>query len=352
MNAGFWRGRRVFVTGHTGFKGGWLALWLRELGAQAAGYSLATDTTPSLCAAAGIAKTLEQEIGDIRDAARLRKAIASFRPEVVFHLAAQALVLRARREPVETFETNVIGTANLLQALRECPGVRSVVVVTSDKCYAPGGGRPFVEDDRLGGSEPYSASKAAAEIVTAAMREAYFATGNTLIATARAGNVIGGGDWAEDRLLPDCMRAFKLGEAVKLRYPDARRPWQHVLEPLSGYLLLAERLFGGERMYASSWNFAPAAADQQPVGEVAGKAAAIWGGGARWERADVPAAPETPVLTLDASRARNHLAWRPRLALDAALDWTVSWYRRAHAGEDAAQLCAEQIRRYAAMIPA
>jgi CDP-glucose 4,6-dehydratase len=342
----FWRGKKVLLTGHTGFKGAWLALWLRELGATTAGFALAPDTQPSLFGAAGVERALEHKIGDVRDPAALQGVIRRFRPEIVLHLAAQALVLRARREPVETFATNVMGTAHLLQALRDCPSVRALVVVTSDKCYEPRADRALRESDPLGGHEPYAASKAAAEIVTDAMRRSYFADGPLLVASARAGNVIGGGDWADDRLVPDCVRAFQKGEAVRLRHPEARRPWQHVLEPLAGYLALAERLHAGDRSCAAGWNFAPPQADQCSVGDVVDRLAKLWGESARWERTGGAPAPETPVLMLDAARAQQHLAWRPRLALDPALEWTVAWYRRARAGESAAALCSEQIRRY------
>ena len=342
----FWRDRSVFLTGHTGFKGGWLATWLLALGARVTGYALAPDTTPSYFVRCGLAERLTSRLGDVTDAAALESALAVARPSVVFHLAAQSLVRRSYREPVETFATNVLGTAHVLEAVRRTPSVEAVVVVTSDKCYdnreRPEGYR---EDEPLGGRDPYSASKAAAELVTAAYRRSFFATG-ARVATARAGNVIGGGDWAEDRLVPDVIRAVARGETVRVRHPSAVRPWQHVLEPLGGYLALAERLVESDA-FATAFNFGPRDDDAVPVAALVELVLGLWGDG-RWEAvAETDAPHEAGLLRLDWTRARQRLGWRPVLALKEAAALTVDWYRAA-AAPDAAlyELGVEQIAWY------
>ncbi|MGH8616812.1 MAG: CDP-glucose 4,6-dehydratase [Burkholderiales bacterium] len=342
----FWRGRRVFVTGHTGFKGAWLSLWLQELGATVTGYALAPPTRPSLFEAARVGEVLTSVLGDVRDAEHLRTSLQRAQPDIVLHLAAQALVRRSYAEPAETYATNVMGTFNLLEAVRLVPGVRAVLVVTSDKCYTPRptDTRPYVESDPLGGHDPYSSSKACAEIVTDACRRAYFGQG-ALVATARAGNVIGGGDWAEDRLIPDLVRAYSAGQPLRLRYPDAVRPWQHVLDPLHGYLLLAEQLFAGDRACATAWNFGPDADAAISVRELITRATALWGNG-RWESEGAPQPPETALLVLDAGKARRGLGWRPRQALDAALTATLGWYRALAAGADARELSRTEIATF------
>ncbi|HEY2996140.1 MAG TPA: CDP-glucose 4,6-dehydratase [Methylomirabilota bacterium] len=327
----FWRDRPVLVTGHTGFKGGWLATWLLALGARVTGYALAPDTTPSYFAGCGLAGRLHSRLGDVTDGAALEAALAVARPSVVFHLAAQALVRRSYRAPVETFATNVLGTARLLEAVRRTPSVEAVVVVTSDKCYdnheRPEGYR---EDEPLGGHDPYSASKAAAELVTAAYRRSFFAAG-ARIATARAGNVIGGGDWAEDRLVPDVMRALGGGQTVRVRNPSAVRPWQHVLEPLGGYLMLAERLVESDR-FATAFNFGPRDEDAVPVAALVELVLGHWGDG-RWEAvAETDAPHEAGLLRLDCRRAHERLGWRPALTLKEAAELTVTWYRAAAGG--------------------
>ena len=344
----FWRDRPVFLTGHTGFKGGWLATWLLSLGARVTGYALAPDTTPSYFARCGLADRLTSRLGDVTDAAALGSALAVARPSVVFHLAAQSLVRRSYREPVETFATNVLGTAHVLEAVRRTPSVEAVVVVTSDKCYdnreRPEGYR---EDEPLGGRDPYSASKAAAELVTSAYRRSFFTTG-ARVATARAGNVIGGGDWTEDRLLPDAMRALARGETVRVRNPSAVRPWQHVLEPLGGYLTLAERLVESAE-FATAFNFGPRDDDAVPVAALVELVLGLWGDG-RWEAVSETGAPhEAGLLRLDWSRARQRLGWRPVLTLKEAAELTVAWYRAAEASTSAAALYdlgAEQIAWY------
>jgi CDP-glucose 4,6-dehydratase len=345
----FWRGQRVLVTGHTGFKGGWLATWLGALGAHVTGYGLAPDTTPSYFARCGLAGRLTSRLADVRDAAAVADAVAAARPRVIFHLAAQALVRRSYREPAATFATNVLGTVHLLEAARHVSSVEAVVVVTSDKCYEQRGEhRAFTEDDPLGGDDPYSASKAAAELVTAAYRRSFLGSGHPRVATARAGNVIGGGDWAEDRLVPDAVRALGRGEPLRVRNPASVRPWQHVLEPLGGYLMLAERLCGDDA-WAGAWNFGPREEDAVPVATLADLLLALRDG-SRWEAGPEPAAPpEAGQLRLDCRRAHSRLGWRPVLTLKEAVALTVDWYRAAEDGASPAalhELSVEQVRHY------
>ncbi len=348
-----WAGRPVLVTGHTGFKGSWLCWWLTRLGAEVSGIALAPATQPSLFEASGLASEMRSGIQDVRDAAGVLEAFRAHRPEVVFHLAAQSLVREGYRRPAETFDTNVSGTVHCLEAARHCESVRAVVVVTSDKCYEERPlGRPFVEEDPLGGHDPYAASKACAEIVTHAYRRSYFEAGPVLLASVRAGNVIGGGDWSADRLVPDAVRAFSSGTELRLRSPAAVRPWQHVLEPLRGYLLVAERLLRGERSAATAWNLGPDQADARPVAWVVEQLARRWGPQARWsteQKGDHPR--ETPELTLDAGKASRELGWRPLLPLEQGLDWAVDWYRTAASGASAKTVTLEQIERYEALAP-
>ena len=353
MASNAWAGRRVFLTGHTGFKGGWLALWLADLGAKVRGYSLDPGTSPNLFHEARIGELVEDVRGDIRDAARLDSAIRDFAPEVIFHLAAQPLVRLSYVDPITTYETNVIGTARVLDAVRRTPSVRAVVSVTTDKCYE---NKEWLwgyrETDPLGGYDPYSSSKACAEIVSAAFRQSYFpveklAEHRVAVATARAGNVIGGGDWSVDRLLPDLVRGFETGSPVAIRRPAAIRPWQHVLEPLHGYLTLAEKLLSGDpARYATAFNFGPADEDARSVGWIADRMVQTWGAGASWFQDGDPGAHEAGFLKLDASRAKAELDWKPRLHLGEALDWLVRWYRAQGAGEDMQAFTLGQIRRY------
>lgn len=347
-----WQSRRVFLTGHTGFKGGWLALWLAAKGAQLRGYSLDPSTEPNLFAAASIAEVLDDHRGDIRDYPKLEATLVDFQPEVVFHLAAQPLVRQSYSDPLGTYSTNVMGTANLLEAVRKSSSVRAVVLITTDKCYQNREWDwPYRETDRLGGHDPYSSSKACAEIVASAFRDSYFPVDRlsdhrVAIATARAGNVIGGGDWSEDRLIPDLIRGFASRKPVLIRRPKAIRPWQHVLEPLQGYITLAEHLIAGEPEVATAFNFGPSKDDAWPVERIADKLAAKWGNGASWIRDDAPSVHEAHYLRLDSSKARTELGWRPRLTLETALDWTLRWYRQHQNGADMAAETRTQIALY------
>ena len=318
MNPNFWQGKRVLLTGHTGFKGSWLALWLQSLGAEVTGYALAPPTKPSLFETARIGQSMTSIIGDIRDLPHIQQVFSEQKPEIVIHMAAQALVRHSYQEPVETYSTNVMGTVNLLEAVRKSDHVRAVVNVTSDKCYE---NREWVwgyrETEAMGGHDPYSNSKGCAELVTSAYRNSYFhpdtySKHGVGLATGRAGNVIGGGDWAGDRLIPDIVRAISENKAVSIRNPHAIRPWQHVLEPLSGYLLLAEKLYvqGGD--YADGWNFGPNDADTRPVQWIAEFLTEQWGEGASWELDGRDHPHEAHYLKLDCSKARTHLHWSPR----------------------------------------
>jgi CDP-glucose 4,6-dehydratase len=343
----FWQGRRALVTGHTGFKGGWLSLWLHSLGAKVSGFALPPPTDPSLYEVADVARGIDAVTGDVRDLAALERCVRQAKPEIVFHLAAQALVRPSYADPVETYATNVMGTVNLLEAVRRAGDVRVVVVITSDKCYE---NREWVwgyrEDEPMGGHDPYSNSKGCAELVTAAFRRSFFQHSGPAIASARAGNVIGGGDWAVDRLIPDVIRAVSCGEPVLIRNPGAVRPWQHVLEPLSGYLLLAQRLWSDGARFAGGWNFGPADEDARPVRDVVDRITALWGDGARWVADERQHPHEAHYLKLDCSKARQLLDWRPRLRLADALQWTVEWYRSKKTGADMRNLCLSQIAAY------
>jgi len=353
MNAEFWRGKRVLLTGHTGFKGSWLSLWLQSMGAQVVGYALAPPTEPSLFEVAGVGAGMTSVIGDIRDLEHLRAVFAEHKPEIVIHMAAQPLVRYSYAEPVETYSTNVMGTVNLLEAVRGTPGVKAVVNVTTDKCYE---NREWAwgyrENEAMGGYDPYSSSKGCAELVTAAYRNSFFnsATFNvkhsTAIASARAGNVIGGGDWAEDRLIPDIMRAITQGRSVTIRNPHAIRPWQHVLEPLSGYLKLAQKLYEEGAAYAEGWNFGPNDEDAKPVQWIVEQLTQSWGEGASWLLDGGEHPHEAHYLKLDCSKAKGRLDWHPRWHLDEALKRIVDWQKQYLYGRDMRAVTIEQIDLY------
>lgn len=348
----FWSGRSVLITGHTGFKGSWLTLWLKKLGAQVTGLSLAPHTDPSLFRLAfGDQPT---QYADIRDLEAVRASVASARPQIVFHMAAQAYVYPSYQDPVGTYSTNVMGTVHVLEAVREADFVEAVVIVTSDKCYDNKEWLwAYRETDPMGGHDPYSNSKGCAELVTSAYRASFFKSSmgsRARIASARAGNVIGGGDWSPYRLIPDIVRAFACNRPVEIRCPNAIRPWQHVLEPLGGYIRLAEFLASKDGAnFAEGWNFGPPDEDCQPVSYLADRLTAAWGNGACWFRSDKPRPHEASFLKVDASKARARLGWRNRLQLDDALDWTAEWYLAQRNGKDAAALVAAQIERYEAL---
>jgi len=340
----FWAGRKVFITGHTGFMGGWLALWASRLGAEVSGYALAPPTEPSFFAAVGLERRVAHRLGDVRDGAALTGAMTAAGPEIVFHLAAQPIVRTAYAAPVDTYATNVMGTVNLLEAVRLSPSVRRVVVVTTDKVYDnqewPWGYR---ESDRLGGKEPYGTSKACCEFVTDAYRQSYLTARGVSVATVRAGNIIGGGDWAADRLIPDAVRAFQAGRELVIRNPLSVRPWQHVLDMVKGCLMLAERLEPGAADGQGPWNFGPQAEECEPVGWIADRLVSLWGAGAAWRLADGERPYEAAQLRLDSARARGPLGWRPVWRLGRALDLSAGWYKQFYAGDDMAAASIRQI---------
>ena len=347
-----WHGKQVFLTGHTGFKGSWLALWLAELGARVTGFALPPPTTPSLFAEARVAEVLHHIEGDIRDPAALTAAMRAARPDVVIHMAAQPLVRLSYVEPVETYATNVMGTVHLLEAVRQTGGVQAVICVTSDKCYE---NRewiwPYRETDAMGGHDPYSSSKGCAELVVAAYRRSYFdpaklSAHGVSLASVRAGNVIGGGDWAADRLIPDIVRSMQAGKQPEIRSPDAIRPWQHVLDALGGYMQLTEALLAGDIALADSWNFGPSDDDTRPVRAIVDHLTALWGGSGGW-LAPLEAQPhEASTLKLDCAKARSKLGWRPGIPLDTALASIAEWHKAHDAGADARAITLEHIHRY------
>lgn len=352
VNAAFWRGKRVLLTGHTGFKGSWASLWLQSLGAELTGFALQPPTMPSLFEEAQVGDGMTSVIGDIRDLEVLQKAMQDARPEIVIHMAAQPLVRYSYRNPVETYAINVMGTVHLLEALRHTPGVKAVVNITTDKCYE---NREWVwgyrENEPMGGYDPYSNSKGCAELVSAAYRSSFFNANDfdrhgVAVATVRAGNVIGGGDWAEDRLIPDIIAGFEQGKTVNIRNPNAIRPWQHVIEPLRGYLTLAERLYESGPEYAEAWNFGPNDEDAKAVGWIVERMAKAWGNEAWWQIDGGEHPHEAHYLKLDISKAKSRLGWHPALRLDDALKLIIDWAKQRQAGADVRQLTLAQIQDY------
>jgi CDP-glucose 4,6-dehydratase len=352
VNSAFWKDKRVLLTGHTGFKGSWLSLWLQSMGSQVIGYALAPPTNPSLFEVAEVGSGMTSIIGDIRELKQLQAVFGAHQPEIVIHMAAQALVRHSYIEPVETYSTNVMGTVNVLEAVRHTPSVRAVVNVTSDKCYE---NREWAwgyrENEAMGGYDPYSNSKGCAELVTAAYRNSYFhpekyAEHGVAVGSGRAGNVIGGGDWADDRLIPDILRAITEGKPVNIRNPHAVRPWQHVLEPLSGYLLLAQKLHEQGAVYAEGWNFGPRAEDAKPVQWIVENLTTAWGDGASWllDGGDHP--HEAHYLKLDCSKANGQLHWHPRWRLEQALGAIIEWHRAYRDHQDMRETTIRQIDAY------
>lgn len=347
----FWKDRKVFVTGHTGFKGSWLCAWLTGLGADVTGYALAPATEPNMFDSIHLAAKVASVLGDIRDRARLEQALETSQPEIVFHLAAQSLVRASYRDPLDTIEVNVLGTANLLEACRSLPSIRSVVVISSDKCYRNEAQRAFTEEDPLGGRDPYSASKACTEIITGAFRDSFFSRDDgsrrAAIASARAGNVIGGGDWAKDRIVPDLVRALDESRPAAIRNPQAVRPWQHVLDPTKGYLMLAQAACRDRGAYSGGFNFGPDARGSATVADVVDGFAQAWDGRLRWKHTPEPNAPyEAPELVLDASKAHRLLGWQPSLELADAIKMTAAWYDACRSRQDMAAFTSRQINAY------
>jgi CDP-glucose 4,6-dehydratase len=352
MNAVFWQGKRVLLTGHTGFKGSWLSLWLQSMGAEVIGYALPPSTNPSLFEVAKIAQGMTSIIGDIRNLPQLQKVFDEHKPEIVIHMAAQPLVRYSYTEPVETYSTNVMGTVNLLEAVRLTKSVRAVVNVTTDKCYE---NREWVwgyrESEAMGGYDPYSSSKGCSELVTAAYRNSYFHAEKYLmhgvaLASGRAGNVIGGGDWAEDRLIPDMIRAITNGQSVSIRNPHSIRPWQHVLEPLSGYLLLAQKLYEEGSNFAEAWNFGPNEDDAKPVHWILDNLTKTWGEGGSWKIDGADHPYEAHYLKLDCSKAKSRLNWKARWPLVKTIDQICFWHKAHQAGADMQAVCLGQIKEY------
>jgi CDP-glucose 4,6-dehydratase len=352
VNPAFWQGKKVLLTGHTGFKGSWLSLWLQAMGAEEIGYALAPPTNPSLFEVAEVGSGMTSIIGDIRDLDTLQAVLAKHQPEIVIHMAAQPLVRYSYQNPVETYSTNVMGTVNLLEAVRNTSGVKAVVNITTDKCYE---NREWVwgyrENEPMGGYDPYSNSKGCAELVSAAYRSSFFNADTypqhgVALATVRAGNVIGGGDWAQDRLIPDILAAFEQNKLVDIRNPHAIRPWQHVMEPLRGYLTLAEHLYEQGTEFAEGWNFGPNDEDAKPVGWIVEQMAALWGNEAQWQIDTGEHPHEAHYLKLDISKARSRLDWHPALRLNVALKLIIDWSKQRQAGANMRQLTLAQINSY------
>ena len=347
LNQSFWNNKRVFLTGHTGFKGSWLSLWLTSMGAEVKGYALEPATSPSLFEVAHVGECIHSEIGDIRNLNQLRKSMVDFNPDVLIHMAAQPLVRRSYKEPVETYDVNVLGTVKVLEAARSCANLKSIVSVTTDKCYE---NKEWVwgyrEDEPMGGYDPYSSSKGCAELVTSAYRRSFMQEQGIGLASARAGNVIGGGDWSEDRLIPDILHAFEKGKSVVIRNPKATRPWQHVLEPLSGYLMLAELLYEQPDVYDEGWNFGPHDDDAKPVDWILDRMVRMWGDGALWNLDKGSHPHEAGFLKLDISKAKARLHWQPTWQLEDTLKRIVDWHQAWLNGEDMQAVCFNEIHDY------
>lgn len=348
VNTSFWQNKKVFLTGHTGFKGSWTALWLHSMGAIVKGYALEPNTKPALFDVANIADIMESQIGDIRDLPKLQASIVSFKPDVLIHMAAQPLVRLSYKEPVETYSTNVMGTVNVLEAARDCVGLKAIVSVTTDKCYENREWEwGYRENEPMGGHDPYSSSKGCAELVTSAYRNSFFNSPNSAsLASARAGNVIGGGDWADDRLIPDILKAFQNGKPVVIRNPLSTRPWQHVLEPISGYLVLAEALFSYGDEYAEAWNFGPKDDDCKPVNWILDKMVDSWDGSASWKLDKNNSLHEAKFLKLDCSKAKGRLLWEPKWELERTLNLIVEWHQKWMSGENMQNNCLQEIAAY------
>ncbi len=356
IDSRFWSGKRVLITGHTGFKGGWLSLWLQAHGAVLSGYSSGVPTDPSLFEVAHVEEGMVSIRGDVRDLEHLKAVIVEHKPEIVIHMAAQSIVRASYEDPIGTYNTNIMGTANVLEAVHRSDSVRVLLVITSDKCYE---NQDWVwayrETDPMGGHDPYSSSKGCAELVTSAYIRSFFSENQSrnqsrhepvFVASARAGNVIGGGDWAKDRLVPDIMRAILRRQSVAIRYPQAVRPWQHVLEPLRGYLVLAQKLWHRGADFVGAWNFGPDEQDARPVSEVTEALADLWGDGATWKTDSMKHPYEANYLKLDCSKARSLLKWYPRLNIEQSLRWIVEWYRAYSRGEEMRKVTQDQIARY------
>jgi CDP-glucose 4,6-dehydratase len=356
MDATFWKGKKVLITGHTGFKGSWLSLWLHHLGAHLIGYALDPPTVPSLFKNANIADHMISRIGDIRDLKKLQSVFNEYQPEIVIHMAAQSLVRYSYQHPVETYVTNLIGTANVLEAVRQTKGTKAVLIITSDKCYA---NQEWVwgyrETEPMGGYDPYSSSKGCAELVTAAYQESFFPKDKfnkhrVAVASARAGNVIGGGDWAQDRLVPDMMRAIQAGKVIRIRSPKAVRPWQHVVEPLHGYMCLIEKLWENANDYSGPWNFGPNDADCRTVLWLVEALNKLWTRPVKFEIDDTDHPHEASMLKLDCSKAKWVLGWSPVLDLDTALEWVAEWYQHYQNNKDVFEVTSNQISRFESLI--
>jgi CDP-glucose 4,6-dehydratase len=343
----FWKGKRVFLTGHTGFKGSWLSLWLSSLGADVRGYALNPPTSPSLFDEAKVATIIDSQIGDIRDQENLYISMTEFNPDIIIHMAAQSLVRYSYEAPIETYEVNVIGTGKVFEVARSCSNLKAVLNITTDKCYENDGrSEGYKEDDPLGGYDPYSSSKGCAELVTSAYRRSFLQDQGIALASVRAGNVIGGGDWACDRLIPDILRSFESGDPIIVRNPKAIRPWQHVLEPLSGYLILAQNLYRDQKKYAESWNFGPNDNDARPVSWILDQMIQRWGTSSSW-RLDRHTNPhEATYLKLNISKAKKRLHWDPIWNLEKALDFIIEWQKQYLRGEDMQSVSLSQIKLY------